>query len=62
MGKYQDKNISAPRKWGGSEKRPVVDERDGTVGGYHVVHWDDHQDAVVMPKSIRVAPQIREER
>ena len=60
--KWQAKNIAVARLKGTAEKRPVVDERDGTVGGYHVVHWDDHQDAVVMPKSIRVAPQIREER
>lgn len=32
---------------------PVTDERDGSVGGKHVEHWDGSQDAVVNLKPLR---------
>ncbi len=53
---YQEKirSIAAPRKTGQSERKPVTDERDGSVAGHHIVHWDGRQDAVAHPKSIVV--------
>ena len=44
--------FGAPRRWGQSVKKPVVNETDGSEAGYHVEHWDDRQDAVVTPKPI----------
>ena len=48
------RSLSFPRKMGVTEIKPVLDERDGTVGGYHDVHWDGSQDARVLPKSLRM--------
>jgi hypothetical protein len=63
---YLDKiqGFGAPRKWGKAERKPVIDENDGTHAGYHVEHWDDHVDAVAQPKTleVEVAPrQLGEE-
>lgn len=52
------KEFGVSRRRGTSERRPVIDERDGSVGGYHVLHWDDRQDAVVQPKTIRVKAKL----
>ena len=51
---YQEKirTIAAPRKIGRSERQPVTDERDGSIAGHHVVHWDGRQDAVAIPRSV----------
>lgn len=46
------KSIGFLRKKGQSETVPVTDERDGSVGGYHVKHWDGSQDAHVVAKPI----------
>ena len=55
MNEFQEKvrTIGVSRRRGSTERKPVIDERDGTVGGYHVEHWDDSQDAVVAAKPIR---------
>lgn len=47
------RSLGFPRKFGQSEKRPVVDERDGSIGGHHVVHWDGSQDAHVIAGPVR---------
>ena len=57
---WQEKNVGVSLLKGKAHRKPVVDDRDGTVGGYEVEHWDDHQDAVVMPKSVRTSLKIRE--
>jgi hypothetical protein len=62
MSNYQEKNVGVLLKKGTSVREPVLDERDGTVGGYHVKHWDGRQDAVVQPKPIRVKVNVKEER
>lgn len=50
------KGFGAPRKWGQSERRPVIHEDTGRVAGYHEEHWDDHVDAVVTPKPVKLQP------
>jgi len=63
MTDYQDKlrSIGVSLRRGSSERKPVIDERDGSQAGYHVEHWDDRQDAVAQPKPIRVRARIVEE-
>ena len=63
MTQYQDKlrSIGVSLRRGSSERKPVIDERDGSQAGYHVEHWDDRQDAVAQPKPIRVRARIVEE-
>ena len=61
MGKYQDKNVGFLSKRGTSVKKPVTNEDDGSVGGYHVEHWDDSQDAVVQPKTVKASLKMEED-
>ncbi len=37
-----------------SERKRIVDERDGSTAGVHTEHWDGSQDGAARPKSIRV--------
>lgn len=37
-----------------SERKRIVDERDGSTAGVHTEHWDGSQDGDARPKSIRV--------
>ncbi len=37
-----------------SERKRVVDERDGSTAGIHTIHWDGSQDGAARPKSHRV--------
>lgn len=55
MSEYSEKlrGIGFLSRKGTSDKKPVIDENTGKVGGYHVEHWNDAQDAVVMPEAIR---------
>jgi hypothetical protein len=65
MTAYGDKlrSLGFLSKKGTSNKKPVIDERTGKVGGFHEEHWDDSQDATVLPQSIHVeAKLIQEER
>ena len=48
------KTIGVSLRRGQSAKKPVVNEDDGSQAGYHVEHWDDHQDAVATPKPVEV--------
>ena len=59
--KWQEKNVGVSLRRGKAIKKPVVDERDGTQAGYHVEHWDDHQDAVAQPKPIELKLKVNEE-
>lgn len=52
--KWQEKGIGVLKRRGTSEKKPVLNEETGKVGGYHVEHWDDSQDAVAQPDTVRV--------
>lgn len=60
MNEYQEKirTIGVSTRRGSSRRKNVIDERDGSVGGYHVEHWDDRQDAVVQPKTLRVKAKL----
>ena len=55
MNEFQEKvrTIGVSLRRGTSERKPVVNEEDGGVGGYHVEHWDDSQDAVVAARPIK---------
>ena len=62
MSEYQEKlrSIGFPRKIGQSVKKPVVDERDGSVGGYETEHWDGRQDAHVQLKPLNPVATAQE--
>ena len=59
--KWQKKNVGVSLRRGKAIKKPVVNEDDGTRAGYHVEHWDDHQDAVAQPKPIELKLKVNEE-
>ena len=56
MSEFRDKilGFGAPRKWGKAEKKPVVNELDGSNAGHHIEHWDGRQDAVAKPDTLRL--------
>lgn len=51
---YQDKirTIGVSLKKGTSVKKPVTDDRDGSVAAVLTEHWDDSQDANVLLKTV----------
>jgi hypothetical protein len=55
------RTIGVSLRRGTSEKKPVINEDDGTRAGYHIEHWDDHQDAVAQPKPIELKLTVNEE-
>ena len=55
------RSIGVSLRRGTSEKRPVTDERDGSIGGYHTVHWDDSQDAHVLLKPVAASAKTQED-
>jgi hypothetical protein len=55
------KSLSFPRKRGQVERKVVRNEDDGSVAGYHDVHWDGSQDAHVTPKTVTVRIETQEE-
>jgi hypothetical protein len=61
MTDYKEKlqSLSFPRKYGATERKPVINEDDGKLGGFHTVRWDGSQDAHVIPKTIK--PKVKEE-
>ena len=56
MSEYAEKvrSIAAPRRWGQAVRKPVINEDNGRVAGFHREHWDDHQDAVAAPPTVKV--------
>ena len=46
------RSLNFPRKYGQTERRPVINENDGSVGGAHVIRWDGSQDAEIKPKTV----------
>jgi len=60
--RWQEKNVGVSLRKGTTNKKPVLDDRDGSIGGYEVEHWDDHQDAVVLAKTVRVSLKAEEQR
>jgi len=61
MTKWQEKGVGVSLRRGSSQKKPVVNEDDGTRAGYHVEHWDDRQDAVAQPKELKIKMKAMEE-
>ena len=63
MGKYKDKNVGFIKgfKPGATKRKPVIDERDGSVGDHHIEHYDGSQDAVVNMKSVDVRSRVQED-
>lgn len=47
-------------KKGTKRKKPVTDELRGGIGGYHVEHWDDSQDAFITPQPIAAKARPQE--
>jgi len=62
MSEYRDKltSLSFGTKRGQSEKRLLTDERNGSVAGVEIEHWDGSQDAIARPKRIHVPYQAVE--
>lgn len=58
--KEKIKGLGFLSKRGQSIKKSVIREDDGTVGGYYTEHWDDRQDAVVQPKTIKLKAEIQD--
>ncbi len=54
MTDWKNLSFATPKKRGKAEKKPVTNEDDGSRAGYHVEHWDDHVDAVVTPKPVKM--------
>ena len=55
------RTIGVSLKRGSARKKSVINEDDGTRAGYHVEHWDDHQDAVAQPKPIELELAVNKE-
>lgn len=55
---WSNLSFGAPRRFGRSEKRVKTDERDGSVAGHEVEHWDDSRDAHAIVK----APTVKARR
>ena len=47
-------------KPGRKVKKPVENQIDGSNAGYHVEHYDGHQDAVITPPTITSKSTIKE--
>jgi len=52
--KWQEKNVGVSLRRGTSKRKPVQNEDNGTLAGYHVEHWDDHKDAVATPSTMKI--------
>ena len=57
--KWQEKNVGALLRKGSTERKPVIDERDGSEAGHHIEHWDDRQDAVVKIKPVALKTNVQ---
>ena len=55
------RTIGVSMKRGQPARKPIVNEDDGSQAGYHVEHWDDHQDAVATPKPIELKLDMNKE-
>ena len=61
--KWQEKGVGFSLKLGSkpTNKKAVIDERNGSIGGYTTEHWDDHQDAEVLAKTVRASLRVNNE-
>lgn len=53
------RSLAFPRKYGQTERQPVVNEDDGSVAGHHVVRWDGSQDAEITLKPIETSAKVQ---
>lgn len=60
LDKEKLRSLSFPRKMGAIERKPVINEDTGGVGGYHDVHWDGRQDATVIPQPVAAKAKPQE--
>jgi hypothetical protein len=61
MSKWQEtigEGFGTGKNKGQKRVHEVTDERDGSVGGKHIEHWDGSQDAVVSIKPIRAGASV----
>lgn len=54
MNEYQEKlrSLGWSLRRGTANRVPVISEDTGHVTGYQTTHWDDHQDAEVIPEPV----------
>jgi len=65
MGKWESTvgaGFGTGKHQGETKDHPVIDERDGSIGGKHVEHWDGSQDAVITPKTVGARTKAGDER
>lgn len=57
---YREKleSLGFGTKRGKSQRKRVVNERDGSTAGIETEHWDGSQDAEARPKPIRVKARL----
>lgn len=62
MTEFADKarSIGVSLKRGKSERKPVVNQDTGEVGGFHVERWDDSQDAHIIVKPVKARGKVQE--
>lgn len=46
------------RHKGQTREKRVVDERNSRTAGKHIEHWDDRQDAVAMPSTVKMSIKL----
>ena len=61
--KWQEKGVGFSLRIGSkpTNKKAVVDEHNGTIGGFETEHRDDHQDAEILAKTVRASLKLNEE-
>lgn len=58
MTDWKDKNVGVLLRKGTSHKKKVTDERDGSVAGHHIEHWDGSQDAVAKVPTVKLKTRV----
>lgn len=46
------RSVGFSTRQGTSKRKPVIDDRDGSIGGYETEHWNGSQDAEVVLKPV----------
>ena len=62
MTDWKNKGVGSLTRKHTTETKPVIDERDGSVAGHHVEHFDGSQDAVARPATVVVRTRVQEQR
>jgi hypothetical protein len=63
MTEFADKlrSLSFPRKYGQTERQAVINDKDGSVAGHHIVRWDGSQDAEVSAGNVGARAVVQKE-